>query len=26
VTPAARRHLGYDEGLPDDGSQMTLLK
>ncbi|MBE9110383.1 Holliday junction branch migration DNA helicase RuvB [Nodosilinea sp. LEGE 07298] len=25
VTPAARRHLGYDEGLPDDGSQMTLL-
>ncbi|PSR17456.1 Holliday junction branch migration DNA helicase RuvB [filamentous cyanobacterium CCP3] len=25
VTPAARRHLGYDEGLPSDGSQMTLL-
>ncbi|MGG6237578.1 Holliday junction branch migration DNA helicase RuvB [Nodosilinea sp. AN01ver1] len=25
VTPAARRHLGYDEGLSDDGSQMTLL-
>ncbi|MBE9159707.1 Holliday junction branch migration DNA helicase RuvB [Nodosilinea sp. LEGE 06152] len=25
VTPAARRHLGYDEALPNDGSQMTLL-
>ncbi|MGB3203098.1 MAG: Holliday junction branch migration DNA helicase RuvB [Nodosilinea sp.] len=25
VTPAARRHLGYDEALADDGSQMTLL-
>ncbi|MBD2112905.1 MULTISPECIES: Holliday junction branch migration DNA helicase RuvB [Cyanophyceae] len=25
VTPAARRHLGYDEALPGDGSQMTLL-
>ncbi|MGB3308497.1 MAG: Holliday junction branch migration DNA helicase RuvB [Nodosilinea sp.] len=25
VTPAARRHLGYDEALPNDSSQMTLL-
>ncbi|MBW4482308.1 MAG: Holliday junction branch migration DNA helicase RuvB [Tildeniella torsiva UHER 1998/13D] len=25
VTPAARRHLGYDEALPGDGSQITLL-
>jgi Holliday junction DNA helicase RuvB len=26
VTPAARRHLGYDEGtLPENGSQMTLI-
>lgn len=25
VTPAARHHLGYDEVLPGDGNQMTLL-
>lgn len=25
VTAAARRHLGYDEGSPDSGSQMSLI-